>query len=826
MASIRRKLEKKGVIAMTLLTLVLIGTACEDRIDNPVINPSGGKMIEVSLNIGFANEVDGATRSADTKAPNNSDGNKQYAFDMQLVPASQTRAAAMATTAHPDKLYNLEIHQYYSGGAQDGKHLASVTVGTINPGTAITQTLNDNDGAECSLLIIARGETEAVSPLENNPLSNVQEIIAKADIIKTISATDGTNINNMPYLLYLPKVQVTSDGKLVSPEGTDVRLLLKRLAVGVSIDWTFSDEMKKTYTLSEVRMMQIPKDYRILPKTESDKTFGVMYPTSVSEFVDGFRLKGEELVSAKGSQTFWMPANARGTRNDVNYPTYRNKNYAHSAATYVEFVVKHNTKDERLLYRAYLGGNTTNDFNLLENTNYHWTINITAANYTTDPRIQLQDLSPVISTNFQSTANCFMMLPGTNICFNPYQHDAEKDGHNNDITDGWNPYLITNNTIGDGKQITKVKVLWQSKDNATSGDLVMGYAISSGDHSNLVNLTDGDDKGKARIHVKAPNTQGGNAVIAAYNKKDEIVWSWHLWISDYVPQRITDNITYEQAQKLTLNGTVHQYPTTAFTSSSGKHYNKVSMDRYLCATAGGFPGKNAPLIEFSKRVGYLYYWGRKDPFFGTVDGTTNEIGVLYDGEGYSTSLPIIDFQDITLDNGNTMKYTIQNPSTIIKVDDSWYDNNPTGTAYKYLYSDSKTLYDPCPAGWKTPNKTIYSSVTTNNAYWYKTDGSFVATSSKDENPQGGRLYNLTGKNDLPAEITIYNTAWFPVTGTRNSRGHLGSSQGAGYAGTCTVDVTTNSRYHFYYLRYTYGAVDLVNGNGVLSEPDPFRCVQK
>ena len=523
MASIRRKLEKKGVIAMTLLTLVLIGTACEDRIDKPEVNPSEGKTVEVTLNIGFANEVDGTMRSSDTKAPNNNNGNKQATFDMQLVPASQTRATAVATTDHPDKLYYLEIHQYRS----DGTRLASFIVESpIEPGTAITSTLKDTGNDECSLLIIARGATGAVESLSKKSLSQVNTVIADKTKLEAANAITGANINNMPYLLYLPKVKIV-DGKLVSPEGTDVRLLLKRLAVGVSIDWTFGNDMKaKGYSLTEVRLMQVPKDYRILPKTEYDTTFGTMYPTSVSEFVDGFRLKGTDLTNAEGSQTFWMPANARGTRNDVNYPTYRNKNYAHSAATYVEFVVNSKDEEERLLYRAYLGGNTTNDFNLLENTNYHWTININNDNYTNDPRIQLQDLSPVISTNLQTTSNCFMMLPGTNICFNPYKHEAG--------TNGWNTYLTSNGLIAEGKQITKVEVLWQSKDAGTSGDLVMGYVAADNNHKNLVNLTGANNVEEARIHVKVPVTNGGNAVIAAYHD-NTIVWSWHIWISDYLP---------------------------------------------------------------------------------------------------------------------------------------------------------------------------------------------------------------------------------------------------------------------------------------------------
>ena len=48
MASIGQKLETKGVI-MTLLSLVLISTGCEDKIDSPTVNPSEGKTVEVTL---------------------------------------------------------------------------------------------------------------------------------------------------------------------------------------------------------------------------------------------------------------------------------------------------------------------------------------------------------------------------------------------------------------------------------------------------------------------------------------------------------------------------------------------------------------------------------------------------------------------------------------------------------------------------------------------------------------------------------------------------------------------------------------------------------
>ena len=45
MASIGQKLETKGVI-MTLLSLVLISTGCEERIDSPAVNPSEGETVD------------------------------------------------------------------------------------------------------------------------------------------------------------------------------------------------------------------------------------------------------------------------------------------------------------------------------------------------------------------------------------------------------------------------------------------------------------------------------------------------------------------------------------------------------------------------------------------------------------------------------------------------------------------------------------------------------------------------------------------------------------------------------------------------------------
>ncbi len=789
MAGIGHKLETKGVI-MTLLSLVLISTGCEEQIDSPAVNPSEGKTVEVTLDLGIADEEDGAgvTASPTSKAGSNS----RSALEAVPVYEMQTKSG----TDIPDKLYNLEIWQYDGFGNQiGGKALGNVTVGST-----FTASLKQATG--CKLLLVARGASADFESLSGKTLSEVQNMTVKAkesNINAIAPNATGNSLANMTYYLYLENVNITSAGKIESPAGQDVRLLLKRLATKVELNWTFALDMtQKGYTLKEVKLCQVPAHYRLIPRTEETK-WGHVYPSSVAEFVDVYRLTGAELTAAGNSKTIWIPANARGISSYATSPIYRNKTNANPAATYAEFVVDNSSKNERLYYRVYLGGNETNDFNLLENKNYHWTIKINHANYTSDPRIQLLDQTPVKSTNLQPTANCFMMLPGTNICFNPYKHEAG--------TNGWNTALTTNGTsIQTGKTIDKVEVLWQTKDAGTSGNLVMGYVIDEANHQNLVNLTNGSDINNARIHVKVPVTNGGNAVIAAYSGST-IVWSWHLWISEYVPTRINNFSEYVAAQTSSISGTVHKYDSPLF-QKGGVYAAKVMMDRDLGARKGGFPGttigNDFTTMDVVNTYGLLYQWGRKDPFFPSADGTNNETDIIYNGYGFPISVSKRNAQA-------TMQTAIENPSVFYYHSTvKWNNESDRATFWNAdgsMAPGKKNIYDPCPAGWKVPNmftnsRTIsVSNIEANSIFTNfgkTTSGSFVyndtqgsdyskflyyyngnwygsVTVSNSNNPKGGRLF-LIG-NTTTSTKTIHNSVWIPANAERNGTTNSNVGQG-------------------------------------------------
>ena len=854
MECIGSKLQKQGVI-MALFTLGLINTGCEDRIEGSVSGLPKGTPVDVELSFGFADEVDGASLCppTDTRATA-TDGNDE-AFSVQLVPTRPTKAGLDdMNTSKPDKLYNLEIWQFDRSGKKIGGQALAAEL-AIDAKLTVTLTAND----DCQLLVVARGASGDIPTLNSSTysnLTNIYTITQKAltsNINKCTSAVDG--MKNMPYYLFLDHVKViqesgSSNGTIQSPDGTeryDVRLMLKRLAVQLKVDWEFGGELEANgYTLKEVKLCQVPADYRLLQQTEQTETWGEVYPTSVANFMDYYRLKetgsDETLADANGTKNVWMPANARGVNHLVAGEKYRNKEYAEAAATYLEFVVYNKDESERTYFRSYLGGNRTTDFNLLENTNYYWKIKLNKIDYN-DGRIHALTQTPVVSTNLQPTSNCFMMKPGTDICFNPYKHEAG--------TNGWNTYLTDGSgNIQTNKTIDNIKVLWQTKDAGTAGELVMGYSVSKDSHVNLVSLDNGDNSETARVNVKVAVSKGGNAVIAAYHQ-ETIVWSWHLWISDYVPVGLKDftagdastrQMAISTAQSATVGGTVNTYDgdgTTynapAWTQSDGAYHKSVIMDRNLGATRGTF--STASTLDAARAYGNIYQWGRKDPFTGSVDGSETDIDVLYDGDGNALS-----FKTNQLSGGinsavAAREYVIQHPDvyavapstsgSFLLPQDSW--NTSTG---------SKAIYDPCPKGWRVPDysttdtkKKLFQAISGQAAgagtlkflrkeQWYTTCVSGNPSVDRDVAISNGFLYYPKTSGLTDDEKRSEQAAWFPAIRLREySTGELraiaGGSHVPSFAMWGAVCAGASASYGGNYMEYK------INNSGNAPNGSPF-----
>ena len=814
---------KKNILFTLLLSTVVFATGCKDELEMPLTPETGGEgTVPVTFAIGIADEQDGYNQGESSVARTmDNPANASQGLDARVVPDPVSRATGLK----PQQVYNLQIIQF----SQDGQKLAATSATSYTIGSPITLSWNTSN-TDCQLLFIAAGNGGSVSKYPSgslNTLADYQQMISNVDFGSLpTDETSLTDVDKQPYVLFLPHVKVENSTiqspGIINGTGHDVRILLKRLAAKLTLKWNFNEVANQGYTLKEVRLSQvsgtIPNGspnhakgrFYFYPARESNDT----YPTAEKEYVDYFRLKDTELSDTKGSYSIWMPANVRGTSAKVTAPQHRNKDNAPEGACFVEFVAEKTKKgtseiEDRLTYRIYLGGAAVNDFNIKENTNYTWDVTMNSTNVA-DPRITRLDMTPVTSKVQKNTSNCFMVIPGTDFYFNPYKHEAGTKGWNDELVNSPSSDSPTKKT-----EITSVKVLWQSRDNGTSGELVLGRYISENNHTNLINYEELSDINKAKVYVKVPVSKGGNAVIAAYAADGTtILWSWHLWITDYVPERMKVDggdvdARYKAAQSGTKNGTVHKYLSTIWWEEGKTYTNMVMMDRDLGAKKGGYPGLGKgtyyqvyTAMDGVNREGLLYQWGRKDPFFGSADGTTTEINVIYNGDGTPLSLTKTD-QYASKDN------SIKNPLTFYHTDysigTSWNGNNATAPG-------KKTIYDPSPEGWKVPmngttpspqdllnngtgifakfgaitgnrlndNSELNITLADNNSYFtnarYYSQTQFfknetTISNPKAANPKGGRIYFLAdGISEKSDNWTIKNTMWIPASAERYYQG--------------------------------------------------------
>ena len=240
--------------------------------------------------------------------------------------------------------------------------------------------------------------------------------------------------------------------------------------------------------------------------------------------------------------------------------------------------------------------------------------------------------------------------------------------------------------------VASAVVLWETfgTDIAPNvGDLIKSVSYSKGDI----------------IFTVASPFKEGNALIAAKDSKGTILWSWHIWLTDMPKEQVYKNNA----------GTM--------------------MDRNLGAISAA--------IENVGSLGLLYQWGRKDPFLGSSS--------LSQAERAESTLnwpsPIFSSPNV-----GTIAYATSHPTTFIAPADGysggdWY--YPVSSTWdKTRWQSSKTIYDPCPAGWRVPDGG-YAGV------WVKAKG--------ENSDIHDSKYSNTGM-DLSKSYGTGDTIWYPASG--------------------------------------------------------------
>lgn len=253
---------------------------------------------------------------------------------------------------------------------------------------------------------------------------------------------------------------------------------------------------------------------------------------------------------------------------------------------------------------------------------------------------------------------------------------------------------------------------------------------NTGFNSNSIVESIGQNPSQEYIALKAGSTEG-NAVIYAKVGTD-IVWSWHIWVTNYDPD------------------------ASPAVSGATYYYNsRTWMDRNIGAKSAS---------AGSDSWGLLYQWGRKDPF-PTQTTIYNDQGVVYTkGTGSPTNLAT------SIKNPGTYYGSVADPYNwdwLSPADATLWSGGDGVTP-----SETKSVYDPCPYGWRVPsyaaNVSPWNGLTTNGTYnsgWmWTTPGYYPAAGYIQED----KIYKEAGTNGYYWTATAASTAAYLMTMTGNS----------------------------------------------------------
>ncbi len=350
------------------------------------------------------------------------------------------------------------------------------------------------------------------------------------------------------------------------------------------------------------------------------------------------------------------------------------------------------------------------------------------------------------------------------------------------------------------------------------------------------------------------NLEGnGNALVGIYDSSNNLLWSYHIWKPEIDPTAESNVLTYDY----TNSGTYTVMP--------------IALGATNVATVT--VGNTASDATNAKSFGLYYQWGRKDPmgrpskvnagagdFVAAVDGGGTEF--KFDDANHEKELQSIlglgdkttvetmklddkeDGVDVPVDY-YMINYVRKNPTVFImenkninSANYNWTgkDNphlwgNPQGYNYPRQHEVNRSIFDPCPEGWRVAPKDLWIAFTksggtmTANAAdestWAENilnvaninTSTHVTTFDKEkgyffhyqQNPDNGNKMWRTGKTDFYPASGFRNLTNGSVTSVGSSAYCWSSSPySTGHAIAGSLAFTASTVYPLYYNNRAYG----------------------
>lgn len=323
------------------------------------------------------------------------------------------------------------------------------------------------------------------------------------------------------------------------------------------------------------------------------------------------------------------------------------------------------------------------------------------------------------------------------------------------------PYIADNA----GCVPAKAAIVWQDAQNLVSDVQYVASAYGG--------------KGGIRFYVNPANIAQGNAVISI-SDGNNVMWSWHIWATNFTGFDSTVNITNADGTQFTL------MPVNLGWCSNGakiRYYPRRTCKVRFSPTQGDtdlsqevtFVQESHTSIPFGNNP--YYQWGRKDPFVGTNIAWGNK--ERWDGAGkyYGTGSennPTRLFDDLVEDTSSQRLTSKQCLNLLIKNPDKWH-NPPAikggssyisqNETYSNLWgdntlSDTKTVYDPSPVGYQVNYYYTYTGFLAPGYDWTGDKGiNFVQETAPD--------WNTANLAEFYTDSSRLHSITFPVCGYRD-----------------------------------------------------------
>ena len=380
-------------------------------------------------------------------------------------------------------------------------------------------------------------------------------------------------------------------------------------------------------------------------------------------------------------------------------------------------------------------------------------------------------------THIEETANCYLISAPGHYCIPlVYGNGIKNNKYNRNAyhTDQTGTYILQDfkdhrdlnitspliNVQNSTDKVMQVKIVWMDQPN-----LIRSSTFDFPSYSMTISNENGGSVAASvdfiKFEVTKNDIRNGNAVIAVQNEFGITMWSWHLWFDhadalDKIPVKNHDGVEY----KFTRNtlGQVH----TKYKATSYDQPRKARLTIEQQAGNGGIKASSPVVIiqlpgTEEENFATLYQWGRKDAFPGT--------DTFYPSNGYSFEA------DNNGKQGRSYGYAILHPENLFTTSMRYGDGNADWCNMTYAntwaanntkidnVSDdpvTKTVYDPCPAGFHVPASKAFTGFTTTGA---------TTTFPREFNIMGGWNKGFNFRTNVGA-----STVFFPAIQFRDRRG--------------------------------------------------------